>query len=192
MIAVTDEHLEAIRTKMGSAYKWKTVQTTSYYSSVEGRTLYGPKLENTILMFECLRCKQHYLHSECANCGAEQFEIGSGPGVYCSACELGFISWNCENCGTKNPVSKTLFYLMPGCFIATAAYGSPIAPEIVVLQQFRETQLRPRPVGRSLIAAYERLSPPLADAIAPHPGARLWVRRLLLAPVISAIRRWFP
>ncbi len=79
-----------------------------------------------------------------------------------------------------------------GCFIATAAYGSPLAPEIVVLQRFRETQLRPYRTGRWMIGVYERYSPPLADAIAPHPTARLWVRRLLLAPVITAIQRWFP
>ncbi len=79
-----------------------------------------------------------------------------------------------------------------GCFIATATYGSPLAPEIIVLRRFRDTRMRPRRAGRRMIDVYERYSPPLADAIAPHPTARLWVRRLLLAPVIAVIQRWFP
>lgn len=78
-----------------------------------------------------------------------------------------------------------------GCFIATAAYGSPLAPEIVVLQRFREARLRPHRSGRWLISVYERYSPPLADTMAPHPTVRLWVRRLLLTPAVFAVRRWF-
>ena len=78
-----------------------------------------------------------------------------------------------------------------GCFIATAAYGSPLAPEIVVLQCFREARLRPHRTGRWMISVYERYSPPLADTMAPHPTVRLWVRRLLLTPAVFAVRRWF-
>jgi Zn finger protein HypA/HybF involved in hydrogenase expression len=193
MFFVTDEQLEAVRIRQGEKYKWKAPSITSYYSEVHRRTVYLPEIQYQTISFQCLRCNAHYIHDECPNCGGQSLKIGSGPGIYCNACDLGFSSWNCEKCGTKNPVSNTMFLLeKEGCFIATAVYGTPLAPEIAILQRFRETELRPRRAGRWIIGVYERYSPPLADAIAPHPTARLWVRRLLLAPVISAIRQWFP
>lgn len=56
-----------------------------------------------------------------------------------------------------------------GCFIATAAYGSPLAPEIVVLQRFRDTQMRPHRAGRWMIDLYEHYSPPLPKRLRPIP-----------------------
>ncbi len=76
-----------------------------------------------------------------------------------------------------------------GCFIATATYGSALAPEVVILQQFRDTRLRQFGLGRGIIKLYERYSPPLADWIADRPRARRWVRRLVLSPLIRIVRR---
>lgn len=75
------------------------------------------------------------------------------------------------------------------CFIATAAYGSASAPDVVILQHFRDTQLRSDSLGRRIVSLYERYSPPLADAIASRPTAPLWVRRLVLSPVVWLARR---
>jgi hypothetical protein len=75
------------------------------------------------------------------------------------------------------------------CFIATATYGTVMAPEVVTLRHFRELRLRPHWAGRCMIRTYERYSPPLADAIATRPVARLWVRRVFLGPIIRLIRR---
>ena len=68
-----------------------------------------------------------------------------------------------------------------GCFIATAAFGDPLARELNTLRQFREEVLRPRLLGRCLIRTYEAVSPPLADAIRAHEGARAAVRWLIRA-----------
>jgi uncharacterized protein YjbI with pentapeptide repeats len=73
-----------------------------------------------------------------------------------------------------------------GCFIATAAYGSAMAPQVQVLRNFREERLRPRKSGRIFIRAYERLSPPLADFIRQRPLLRKLVRGLL-APVAGRL-----
>ena len=75
------------------------------------------------------------------------------------------------------------------CFVATAAYGSALAPQVVFLRQFRDARLRESWLGRRAIGVYEWASPPLADWIAEHPRVRTWVRRLLLSPVISMIGR---
>jgi hypothetical protein len=73
-----------------------------------------------------------------------------------------------------------------GCFIATAAYGSALAPQVDVLRAFREHYLRPYGPGRAMIRLYETLSPPLADAIRSSDASRLVVRAILWPVVGSA------
>jgi len=73
-----------------------------------------------------------------------------------------------------------------GCFIATAAYGSYLHPKVVILREFRDNYLLTNPPGRALIAAYYKLSPPLADFITRNETLRNTVR-LFLAPLIFAV-----
>lgn len=74
-----------------------------------------------------------------------------------------------------------------GCFIATAAYGSDMAPEVQALREFRDRHLLTHAPGRAFVAFYYRHSPALAEAIRPHNGARAVVRAVL-RPVVWTVR----
>jgi hypothetical protein len=70
-----------------------------------------------------------------------------------------------------------------GCFIATAAFGSPMAAEVKILREFRDRTLLTSEPGRLLVAAYYQVSPPLARLIAAHDGLRA-ATRATLRPVV--------
>jgi len=70
------------------------------------------------------------------------------------------------------------------CFIATAAFGSPMESHVRLLRNFRDRFLLISPFGRSVVRLYERFSPPLAKVIAQDEGLRALVR-FMLWPVIG-------
>jgi YVTN family beta-propeller protein len=70
------------------------------------------------------------------------------------------------------------------CFIATAAFGSPLEPQVVLLREFRDRMLKASGPGRAFVRLYERYSPPLADSIAKSEGLRAMVR-VMLWPAIG-------
>lgn len=70
------------------------------------------------------------------------------------------------------------------CFIATAAYGTPMAQEIQILRDFRDGYLMTNPVGRAFVDFYYRTSPPIAEFITTHPELRPMVRAGL-CPIVA-------
>jgi hypothetical protein len=74
-----------------------------------------------------------------------------------------------------------------GCFIATAAYGSHLAPEVQILRQFRDDYLMTNSAGRWLVRVYCTYSPPVARAVAASPFLAFIVR-LLLAPIVYGLK----
>jgi hypothetical protein len=72
------------------------------------------------------------------------------------------------------------------CFIATAAYGSPLEPEVVLLRVFRDRYLLTNPAGRAFVLWYYRTSPPLADRIRQSPHLKGLVQGILW-PLVGVV-----
>jgi hypothetical protein len=85
--------------------------------------------------------------------------------------------------------TKTSSTLPPsqGCFIATAAYGTPTAEQIDVLREFRDAVLLQSTVGSQFVALYYQFSPPVADFIAGNSFLRTLIRELLVDPIVWAV-----
>jgi hypothetical protein len=75
------------------------------------------------------------------------------------------------------------------CFIATAAYGTPMAPEVNALRAYRDQVLVRSWAGRALVASYYRLAPPVAKFIEDKPWLRALVRAALKPVIVFARKR---
>jgi hypothetical protein len=74
-----------------------------------------------------------------------------------------------------------------GCFVATAAYGTPAAQQIDVLRDFRDVVLLNSTAGCQFVALYYKLSPPVADFIAKNELLRTLVREFLIDPIVWVV-----
>jgi len=94
-------------------------------------------------------------------------------------------------CGTQSPlVQKTFttkdleFTQLTGCFVATAAYGSPMSPALDSLRAVRDRAQARSAVAAAAVELYERSSPPVAAILRESAPARAVVRRLL-GPLVN-------
>ena len=69
------------------------------------------------------------------------------------------------------------------CFIATAAYSTPMAEEIQILREFRDEYMLTNPLGQALVNLYYRVSPPIAKFVTEHPALKPMVRAGLVPAV---------
>ncbi|HPD57419.1 MAG TPA: S8 family serine peptidase [Smithellaceae bacterium] len=71
------------------------------------------------------------------------------------------------------------------CFIATAAFGSPMEKHVRILRDFRDRYLLKNGTGKAFVELYYKMSPPLASIIAQNSALRLLTRAGLM-PIIGA------
>jgi hypothetical protein len=80
------------------------------------------------------------------------------------------------------------FTTVSPCFVATAAYGTPMADDVAVLRRLRDRHLRTNAAGRALVSIYETVGPAMADVIREDEDRRA-AARTVLAPIVT-IARW--
>ena len=73
------------------------------------------------------------------------------------------------------------------CFIATAAYGSYLAPDVKVLRSFRDEFLLTNRLGINFVDMYYQTSPPIAEFIRNHELLRS-MTRVMLFPIVLFIK----
>ncbi len=73
----------------------------------------------------------------------------------------------------------TLALFNDPCFIATAAYGTPLAPELAPLRTWRDETLLRHHAGAAVVDAYYSLSPAVAREVATRPWLAAMVRGTL-------------
>jgi hypothetical protein len=75
-----------------------------------------------------------------------------------------------------------------GCFVATAAYGSELDPDVEFLRRFRDDVIRATRTGERFWERYweryQRLSPTIVDMIEQDPDLRELVRWSLVEPLV--------
>ncbi len=71
-----------------------------------------------------------------------------------------------------------------GCFIATAAFGSPIERHVQILKEFRDVYLLNSNLGRSFVNAYYKYSPPIAAIITRNDVLKS-MTRIGLIPLVG-------
>ncbi len=79
------------------------------------------------------------------------------------------------------------FTTVSPCFIATAAYGTPLASEIGALRRFRDRHLMSNPLGRVLVETYYALGPHAAALIEDDEDTRSAIRALL-DPLVDLVQ----
>jgi hypothetical protein len=82
----------------------------------------------------------------------------------------------------ENPPKKS------GCFIATAAYGSPLAPEVMVFRWYRDEILLRSKIGIEFVKFYYLFSPPIALLISKIGWLKTFVRIVALNPLLKLLK----
>lgn len=130
----------------------------------------------------------------CNDCAVRTYEELHEPGggiVTCPSCKkvagpMFFTEWLEQKGGTLAGASSQA--PGKGCFIATAAYGSTLGPEIQFLRRYRDERLTQRASGRAFISLYNLIGPPLAKLVQQSPACR-HITRVMIGFLCRILKR---
>ena len=80
----------------------------------------------------------------------------------------------------------------PKCFIATAAYGSPIADEVMFLRRLRDDRLKQSRIGSLFVQVYEwiyyQFSPRVASIMDRNRRFKNFMKIMIVQPIVRFLR----
>ncbi len=76
-----------------------------------------------------------------------------------------------------------------GCFVATAVYDSPSAPEVLTLRKFRDQVLMRSKLGSLFVKTYYFTSPPIATLVRRAEFLRRILRRVVFEPLLGFLNQ---
>lgn len=83
----------------------------------------------------------------------------------------------------NNQYKSSIVAKKSGCFIATAAFGSPLAQEVVILSNYRDNVLMKNDLGRLFVRFYYLISPSIACVISRSKILRKLTATYLVIPL---------
>lgn len=122
-----------------------------------------------------------YKRWQCSGCEVHAREIRCPrTGEWCEVFWWGRDTiYRCGGCGGNHLRSASMSTLGPGCFVATAVYGDPMAPEVEALRRYRDDVLARRRWGRAVIKLYTSIGPPASGLVQRSPALRRAARALI-------------
>jgi hypothetical protein len=104
-----------------------------------------------------------------------------------------------DNCGNKGPLATLQVTTaaraigeVDACFVATAAFGSVMANDVVMLRRVRDALLRSHVLGELAVETYYTFSPGLAGVVGESELLRA-TSRAALRPLVERLRSfWVP
>jgi hypothetical protein len=147
-------------------------------------------LGNTTKQLEKLGCLNVGICPECGETpiltnvdGAHYWQSTFGPKIFfCKSC---IDNYNKET----EQILKEMKQEKGGCYIATACYESPFAPEVRLLRNFRDNTLKSTYLGLLFIRIYYTLSPRIALFLKSNPKLNRIVREFLIQPILNQITK---
>ncbi len=139
----------------------------------------------------CDSGEDHDLDGDCLDPG-DVIDVDIAFSVHEQSYEVGIQAQDeCQAKSALTTASVTTteihFTQVDACFVATAAFGSPVADEIIVLRRFRDQVLMRSWAGRAFVRGYYHVGPRAADIIRHRPWLRS-LTRTLLKPFIALAR----
>lgn len=186
---------KANRSNSNSTITNEAIDTTRDFAAIFLVKRANMALQDAIIEFPNSNITSLYLLSDAKQCWVAAYSLSKNinihdtitgiinrlPGYLPSAMPRYFVrGWINDICieirkynsSFKNPEVN-------GCFIATAAYGDPLATEVLLLKKWRDGYLYHRFIGRIFIKLYYLISPIFARYVAKSERNKLYTRRIL-------------
>jgi len=148
------------------------------------------------LAVQCLKCGRIHLLGEllrgCPRCSRTEHRVAGSPSnllIVCDNCNAEILRSVPCMCGSISSLNgRTLRKPKTGsCFIATAACGNPLAADVIVLSDFRDSFLLTHKWGRNFVKLYYAVSPTIAAVISRSGFLRWAMMNLLIKPVVRVV-----